>query len=101
MTVADMIFQARMMGAPVPAGTSERNLRKWISAAIQNPEKRAAGIARMDMLIANQPTEEETARTPVEVPGRDCIPVAEPVGWYDECPCESGAWFQDCHGANE
>jgi hypothetical protein len=109
MTIADVLFLSRAMGAPVPGGADPV---KWCGAALANPVRRAAAHAHIDALIGQLPTEEDAARTPVEreppkaqqqdniVTDGDGYTLGEwragKYGGY--CPCESGEMFQDCHG---
>lgn len=123
MTIADVLFLSRAMGAPVPGGADPV---KWCGAALANPERRAAAHAHIEALIGQLPTEEDAARTPIKVPRRNAVPVdpetlvvrdgnGDALGrWHKglssngyrakyvgRCPCESGEMFQDCHGADE
>lgn len=93
----DMMFLTRVMGAPF-TGSVEK-LPAWFAAAKANPEKRAAGLARLDGMIAALPTEEDAARTPVERE-KAAAPMAaqDPNG---HCACQSGWVFTECHGKAE
>ena len=95
-TTQDIVFLSRAMGTPVPAVVDPS---KWFDAAMANPARRAAGIAHIDALLGQLPTEEDAARTPVESERRDALP-ERPVWTEDGCPCESGKDFGECHGAD-
>lgn len=97
MTTADLHFYGRMLGSPIPATFTAQQAEAWVGAALKNPEKRVAAHARMDMLIASLPTEEDAARTPTD-------PDPEPPKHIRHtpmsmCACDSGKVFADCHGA--
>ena len=96
MTTQDIVLLSRAMGTPVPAVVDPS---KWFDAAMANPARRAAGIAHIDALLGQLPTEEDAARTPVESERRDALP-ERPVWTEDGCPCESGKDFGECHGAD-
>lgn len=120
--VYDLEFLSRMMGASArvervtgDGGLSPQSLQRWVDVAAGNPEKRAAGHARLLGLLEMLPTPEDAARTPVEVPRRDGMGADDPrvismdgrevLGVFNErgryeglCPCESGSGFGVCHG---
>lgn len=96
MTIADVLFLSRAMGAPVPGGADPA---KWCGAALANPERRAAAHAHIEALIGQLPTEEDAARTPVEAEK----PAPQAIRHLPQsvCACESGKAFADCHGADD
>jgi hypothetical protein len=121
-TTSEHEFLARLMGSPTRAerspgdgGLTPPQMEKWVAAAASSPEKRAAGVARLDAIMGMLPTDEDFARVPVEVPRRNAHPVDPKVydgagdeigevtrmGYVGLCPCESGNGFRVCHGAPE